>query len=70
VWEPRCARLLLAELGVEQVADDPRRLALTLDRGGDDLVAQGIQGAGAVGEGSWPSLSASGVMMASGGPGW
>jgi hypothetical protein len=32
------ARLLLGDLGLEQVADDPLRLVLALDRGGDDFV--------------------------------
>jgi hypothetical protein len=32
------ARLLLAQLGGEQVADDPLRLVLALHRRGDDLV--------------------------------
>ena len=32
------ARLLLGELGCEQVADDPLRLMLPLDRGRDDLI--------------------------------
>ena len=32
------ARLLLGDLGGEQVADDPLGLVLALDRGGDDLV--------------------------------
>ena len=44
-WGPRCARLLLVDLGGEQIADDPLRLVLALHGGGDDLVAQGIQGA-------------------------
>ena len=44
-WEPRCARLLLVDLGGEQIADNPLRFVLALHGGGDDLVAQGIQGA-------------------------
>ena len=35
------ARLLLGDLGREQVADDPLRLVLALHRGGDDLVVGG-----------------------------
>ena len=35
------ARLLLGDLGGEQVADDPLRLVLALHRGGDDLVVGG-----------------------------
>ena len=36
------ARLLLADLGSEQVADDPLRLVLALDRSCDDLVERGL----------------------------
>ena len=36
------ARLLLGDLGGEQVADDPLRLVLALHRGGDDLVVGGL----------------------------
>ena len=36
------ARLLLDDLGGEQVADDPLRLVLALHRGGDDLVLGGL----------------------------
>jgi hypothetical protein len=32
------ARLFLADLGVQQIADDLMRLVLALHRGGDDLV--------------------------------
>src|SRR5260370_10617981 len=36
------ARLLLADLGVEQIADDPLRLMLAFDSGGHDLVEGGL----------------------------
>ena len=36
------ARLLLGDLGVEQIADDALRLVLALDGGGDDLVVGGL----------------------------
>ena len=36
------ARLLLGDLGFEQIADDALRLVLTLYRGGDDLVEGGL----------------------------
>jgi hypothetical protein len=36
------ARLLLGDLGGQQVADDPLRLVLALHRGGDDLVVGGL----------------------------
>ena len=36
------ARLLLGDLGLQQVADDALRLVLTLHRGGDDLVEGGL----------------------------
>ena len=36
------ARLLLGDLGVEQIADDALRLVLALDGGGDDLVEGGL----------------------------
>jgi hypothetical protein len=36
------ARLLLVDLGGEQIADDPLRLVLALHGGGDDLVVGGL----------------------------
>lgn len=36
------ARLLLADLGIQQVADDLLRLVLTLHRRGDDLIVGGL----------------------------